>query len=109
MFFVFLDPYILCIYVMNILSTFHISVSWVWYIYNSIKDQSFVYTQLNYQTVLFQTIQFNINHLFELSINVKVNSLNTGWNDKIVVLKKTTLQLYFKTFIEKINSGNLIM
>ena len=34
---------------------------------------------------------------------------NTGWNDKIVVLKKTTLQLYFKTFIEKINSGNLIM
>ena len=35
--------------------------------------------------------------------------LNTRWNDKIVVLKKTTLQLYFKTFIEKINSGNLIM
>ena len=35
--------------------------------------------------------------------------LYTGWNDKIVVLKKTTLQLYFKTFIEKINSGNLIM
>ena len=28
---------------------------------------------------------------------------------KIVVLKKTTQQLYFKTFIEKINSGNLIM
>ena len=35
--------------------------------------------------------------------------LNTGRNDKIVVLKKTTLQLYFKTFIEKINSANLIM
>ena len=35
--------------------------------------------------------------------------LFTGWNDKIVVLKKTTLQLYFKTFIEKINSGNFIM
>ena len=35
--------------------------------------------------------------------------LYTGWNDKIVILKKTTLQLYFKTFIEKINSGNLIM
>ena len=29
--------------------------------------------------------------------------------NKIVVLKKTTLQLHFKTFIEKINSGNLIM
>ena len=35
--------------------------------------------------------------------------ISTGWNDKIVVLKKTTLQLYFKTFIENINSGNLIM
>ena len=33
----------------------------------------------------------------------------TGWNDKIVILKKTTLQLYFETFIEKINSGNFIM
>ena len=33
----------------------------------------------------------------------------TRWNDKIVVLKKTTRQLYFKTFIEKIISGNLIM
>ena len=32
-----------------------------------------------------------------------------GWNDKIVILKKTTLQLYFKTFLEKINSVNLIM
>ena len=30
-------------------------------------------------------------------------------NDKIVVLKKTTLQLYSKTFIEKINSDNLII
>ena len=34
---------------------------------------------------------------------------STVWNNKIVILKKTTLQLYFKTFIEKINSGNLIM
>ena len=34
--------------------------------------------------------------------------ITTGWNDKIVVLKKT-LQLHFKTFIEKINSANLIM
>ena len=33
----------------------------------------------------------------------------TEWNDKIVALKKTTQLLYFKTFIEKINSGNLIM
>ena len=34
--------------------------------------------------------------------------LFTGWNDKTVVLKKTTLQHYFKTFIEKINSANMI-
>ena len=30
-FFVFRDSYVLCIYVMNILCTFRISVSWVWY------------------------------------------------------------------------------
>ena len=30
-FFVFRDSYVLCIYVMNIICTFHISVSWVWY------------------------------------------------------------------------------
>ena len=30
-FFVFRDSYVLCIYVMNILCTFHISLSWVWY------------------------------------------------------------------------------
>ena len=35
--------------------------------------------------------------------------LATQQNDKIVVLKKTTLQLYFKTLINKINSANLIM
>ena len=38
---------------------------------NSIKYQSFVYTQLNGQTVLFQIIQFSISHLFALSLNVK--------------------------------------
>ena len=38
---------------------------------NAIKHQSFVYTQLNNQTVLFQTIQFSINHLFALSLNIK--------------------------------------
>ena len=38
---------------------------------NSIKYQTFVYTQLNDQTVLFLTIQFSICHLFALSLNVK--------------------------------------
>ena len=38
---------------------------------NSVKHQSFVYTQLNDQTDLFQTIQFGICHLFALSLNVK--------------------------------------
>ena len=37
---------------------------------NSIKHQSFVYTLLNGQTVLLLTIQFNISHLFEHSLNV---------------------------------------
>ena len=32
---------------------------------------------------------------------INVSILHTGWNDKIVVLKKTTLQLYFKTLLKK--------
>ena len=52
--------------------------------------------------MLLYTIPMNINGYVLILIN-------TGWNNKIVVLKKTTLQFYFKTFIEKINSGNLIM
>ena len=54
---------------------------------------------------------YNVTALY-VCHNAIGNSLflvNTGWNDKIVVLKKTILQLYFKTFIEKINSGNLII
>ena len=39
---------------------------------NGFKYQSFVYIQLNDQTVLFQTIQFSISHLFAHSLNVKL-------------------------------------
>ena len=35
-----------------------------------------VYTYLNDQTVLFQTSQFRKNHLFALSLNIKVLCLN---------------------------------
>ena len=38
---------------------------------SSLKLQSFVYTQLNDQTVLFLTIQFNVSHLIAHSLNVK--------------------------------------
>ena len=38
---------------------------------NSMKHPSFVYTQLNNQTVIFLTIQFSISHLFAHSLNVK--------------------------------------
>ena len=38
---------------------------------NSIKHQSFVYTQLKDQTVLFVIIQFSIINLFALRLNVK--------------------------------------
>ena len=34
-------------------------------------DISYLFTQLSDQTVLFLTIQFNINQLFALSLNVK--------------------------------------
>ena len=37
----------------------------------SLKHQSFVYTQSDDQTVLFQTIQFSIGHLLAHSLNAK--------------------------------------
>ena len=43
---------------------------------NSIKYQSFVYRQLNHQTVLFLNYQFSLNHLFPLSLNGKQFFLN---------------------------------
>ena len=39
---------------------------------DSIKNQSFVYSQLNGQTILFLAIPFNIKHLFTHSLNVKL-------------------------------------
>ena len=39
-------------------------------IYMIIK-QSTVYTQLNNQADLFQTIKFSVNHLFVVSLNIK--------------------------------------
>ena len=38
---------------------------------NSIKHQTFVYTQLKHQIVLFQTIEFSKSHLFSFSLNIK--------------------------------------
>ena len=42
---------------------------------NSFKRQLFVFTQLNDQRVLFQTIKFSISHLFVYSLNVKLFGL----------------------------------
>ena len=44
------------------------------YCFISLTNQlniSHLFTQLNDQTVLFQTVQFNTSHLFEFSLNVK--------------------------------------
>ena len=49
----------------------------------TIQHQSFVYTQLNDKTVLFQTIQFSISHLFALSLNVKQFYLTHRYNNPI--------------------------
>ena len=39
--------------------------------YYTIKHQVFTYTQLNDESVLFQTIQFSRSDLFSLILNVK--------------------------------------
>ena len=46
---------------------------------NSIKHQLFVYTQLNDQIVLFQTIQFSKSRLFPPNLNVKQFNLTYRW------------------------------
>ena len=51
---------------------------------NLIKYQSFAYTVLDDQTVLFQAIQFSISHLFALSLNVKVNKCQTVVFDPLI-------------------------
>ena len=43
---------------------------------SSIEHQSFIYTQLNDQTVLFQATQFCISYSFALTLNVKQFNLN---------------------------------
>ena len=44
----------------------------LWITNNSIRHQSFVYSQLNNQTVLYLTIQFSISHLFALSFTAQL-------------------------------------
>ena len=45
---------------------------------NSIKHQSFVYTQLNYQTVLFQAIYFSMFRLPDIGLAVRVFANRPG-------------------------------
>ena len=42
---------------------------------NSIKRQSFVYTQLNDETVLFQTIQFCVSHFLAKAVKISNSSI----------------------------------
>ena len=53
---------------------------------NLIKHLSFVYTQLNDQTIRFQTIQSNISHLFALSFNVKQFYLTHRENPRVLAI-----------------------
>ena len=50
------------------------------YWYGSQTIQSFLYTQLNNQILLFLTIQFSINRMFALGLNIKVFCLTHRWN-----------------------------
>ena len=46
---------------------------WLCITNNSIKHHSFIYTQLNEQTVLFSIFLLSISYLFALSLSVKEN------------------------------------
>ena len=49
---------------------------------NSMKHRSFIYTQLNDSTVLFQIIQFNKSHLFARSLNASFDLTNRWYPTK---------------------------
>ena len=54
---------------------------------NLIKHQPFVYAHTNDQTVLFQTIQFSISHLFALSLNDWYAIKPITWGQMILPFK----------------------
>ena len=60
---------------------------------NSIKHQAFVYTQLNDQTVLFQTIQFSICYLSIFSLKVKYLHLTQNRGPYQVLSLRFTVDL----------------
>ena len=80
--------------IMNIINdkTFNISITTIYYAHNCYLIHILLFTPLIFYFILLHTLR-----------------MSTGWNDRIVVLKKTALQIYSKTSIEKINSANLIM
>ena len=87
---------------------------WTHFFFSKVK--LFQVLQYNYRNLtlviillFFKKLIPFLNELELFCFHSSIKIVSTGWNDKIVVQKKTTLQLYFKTFIEKINSANLIM
>ena len=63
--------------------------------------KSFLYIYIKYigfGLVGFHGISAIVGYLIQIHFYKYI--LNTGWNDKIVVLKKTTLQLFLKTFLK---------
>ena len=76
---------------------------------NSVKHQSFVYTQLNDQTVLFLTIRFIRRHLFAFSLNVKpfyccilMCRCMRKYNNAMKTSEDTSLEKYTSRFIERV-------
>ena len=70
---------------------------------NSIKHQSFVYAQLNDQTVLFQTIQFNINLLLGLE-DKGVHTFPKGICPKVNVIARLEYELtYYDSAVQRFN------
>ena len=72
---------------------------------NQIKSELLLFGSNKYEcfdklSVIAWEEKFNVYYLKPFNC-LKYLKPYTGWSDKIVVLKKTTLQLYFKTFIEK--------
>ena len=88
-FFVFRDSYVLCIYVRNILCTFRISISWVWYIasmlhwvfFKSLERFVYLFVSFIFHQWSARTIKSTGWHiLFLLFINTRHDLVKIRWS-----------------------------
>ena len=98
-FFVFLDSYVLCIYVMNILCTFHISVSWVCYTHTGI-----VFTKTEIEHLYIAPLSSSVMSKIVPQLFYK-NRFNIKWLTKVLICHETN-KTHWNNFVDTLSHIN---